>query len=403
MRSLSIVALLFLTACSSSRDSATAPGGSAAPAPVGQGPDDPAPAAPPGSPSAPAGDGGAVDPGTPAVVLSGRFDVAQPSAAKAAWPGARIIARFTGSAVAATFSQTPGPGGDATYVNIVVDDRPPVTQRIMGSSTTLELASGLGAGPHTIEIEKRNEPKYGTLTFHGFQFTGGELLPPPPKKTRRIEFIGDSTIDGYGVDGDRNATCSGSTAPPEFDNARKSVAFHAAKALDAEHHLIAASGKGLARNEDGTTNDLFGTLWTRTLTFLPASTWSFASFVPDVVVISLGGADLADVGGGNYALPGDFPAKYAAFVADVRARYGPGPHVFLTVWSQIKNHNGARQALESALDGVADPASKIYRFSFPEAVLVTDETGCQFHANDAHHQAMAGLLAAEIRAKTGWQ
>lgn len=345
-----------------------------------------------------------VDAGTPAVLFAGRFDATDPAARKTAWPGARIVARFTGSAVSATFSQAAGSDGDGTYVNVVVDDGAPTVLRVTGTSTTLALASGLGAGSHTIEIEKRTEANFGTLTFHGFTFTGGALLPPPARKTRRIEFISDSTMDGYGVDGDRRTTCAGGVAPPQYNDARKSAAYLTAKLLDAEHHLVAASGKGVARNENGSTTELFGDLYPRTLPQVPSSTWAFATFVPDVVVLSVGGSDFATVGGGNVGLPGNFGAKYAALVADMRARYGAGPHVFLTVWSQIKTYNNARQVMTSALDGVANPSAKVHRFSFPESPDVdANETGCQYHANFAHNQAMAALLAAEIKSKTGWQ
>jgi hypothetical protein len=109
------------------------------------------------------------------------------------------------------------------------------------------------------------------------------------------------------------------------------------------------------------------------------------------------------VGGGDVGLPGDFQTKYAALVADVRARYGAGPHVFLTVWSQIKDYNQARPELTTALDALQDPATKVYRFSFTESPDVdANETGCQYHANDAHHQAMAAELVTAIKAKTGW-
>jgi hypothetical protein len=288
-------------------------------------------------------------------------------------------------------------------VNVVVDDGAPTTLRVTGSSTNVALASGLAPGMHTIEIDKRTEGQFGTLTFHGFTFTGGALLPPPARKARRIEFLSDSTMDGYGVDGDRRTTCSGGTAPPQYNDARKSAAYFTAKLLDAEHHLVGVSGKGVARNENGGTTELFGDLYGRTLPQVPSLAWSFASFVPDVVVVSVGGADFADVGGGNVGLPGNFGAKYAALVADVRAKYGAGPHVFLTVWSQIKTYNNARQLLTNALDAIANPSAKVYRFSFSESPDVdANETGCQYHANAAHAQAMAGELAAEIKSKTGW-
>ncbi|HEY8074993.1 MAG TPA: GDSL-type esterase/lipase family protein, partial [Labilithrix sp.] len=163
--------------------------------------------------------------------------------------------------------------------------------------------------------------------------------------------------------------------------------------------LLAYSGKGIAKNEDGSTTDVFGDLYARTL---PDSSlaWSFASFTPDVVVISLGGADLGD----TIVLPAGFNSAYGALVDTIRGHY-PAAHIFCTVWSQIKSYNNARQTMSAALQSVISARAsdtKLYYFEFPEANHDTDETGCEYHANEAHHQAMATLLAAQIKTKTGW-
>lgn len=55
---------------------------------------------------------------------------------------------------------------------------------------------------------------------------------------------------------------------------------------------------------------------------------------------------------------------------------------------------------EGNIAAKADP--KISYFQFPEAMVEVDETGCQYHGNEAHHASMATLLTAEIKAKLGW-
>ena len=352
-----------------------------------------------------AGDGGDAE-GPPAVQLVGRFDVTNPAAPRTAWPGGRMVARFTGTAVSTTLSQANGLEGGNSWFNVIVDGVDSGNKiEVTGQNQAFTLASGLAPGVHTIELEKRTEANLGTVTFHGFTFPGGQLLAPPPRPTRRIEFLAESTIDGFGVEGDVNATCMGG-APPQFHNARKSLAAFTAKALGAEHHLLGYSGKGVARNNDGSTNDTFPTLFLRTLPEDAASTWSFASWVPDVVVISLGGTDYLQ---GTNGVPANFQTAYADFVAAIRTRY-PNAHVFLTVWSQIKDLGGnqnVRTALRTVLDAIVTARAgagdtKVHRFQFTEATFPTDETGCYYHANAAHHQAMANELVTEIKAKTGW-
>ena len=354
-------------------------------------------------------DGALPDPGTPAVQFLGRFDTSDPLGPKTAWPGSRIVASFDGTNVSVTITQTNGFSGGPTYFNTIVDGVLKDVFSIAGTQT-VALAAGLAAGAHTIEIEKRTEAPFGTVRFDGFTFAGGAgLLPPPARLARKVEVLGDSTIDGYGVDGDRNVTCTMGAAPAMYNDVRKSVSWKTASTLGAELNLMAYSGKGLARNEGvgAGVGDTFGTVYGRTLPDVVGA-WTFASYVPDVVVVSLGGADYSgDLPNGS---PGSFPAgfatAYAQLVTDIRARYGAAPHVFLTVWSQHKTYNNVRLTVGAAIDSViaARPAGeKTYKFVFPESANAdVNETGCQYHANAQHHTDMAVLLAQEINAKTGW-
>lgn len=363
-----------------------------------------------GGPGAEGGDGATVteggtdgatnDGGTPAVQLLGRFDTSDPAGPKTAWPGSRIVARFDGTDVTVTLTQTNGFSGGPTYFNTVVDGVVTDTFSVTGTQQ-IALAAGLAAGTHTVEIEKRTEAPFGTVRFEGFVFAGGAgLLPPPARLAHKIEFLGDSTIDGYGVDGDRDVTCPGGTAPPVYNDVRKSVSWKTASGVGAELNLMAYSGKGIARNEGGGVADLFPSVYARTLPDV-AGAWNFASFVPDVVVVSLGGADYS--GDPNGTFPGTFTTAYAQLVADIRARYGAAPYVFLTVWSQHKGYNNVRQVIGGAIDAViaGRAGEKNYKFVFPEAPGAA-ETGCQYHANDQHHTDMAALLVQEIKDKTGW-
>lgn len=354
-----------------------------------------------------AGADGAAPP-TPAVQLVGRFDTTDAAGPRTAWPGSRIIARFDGTEVSVKLTQTDGFSGGPTYFNVVVDGA--VTNVIPVAGTqTVALANGLAAGTHTVELEKRTEAPFGTVRFEGFTFGGGAgLLAPPARLKRRIEFLGDSTIDGYGADGDRNVNCLNGSAPPQYNNVRKSIAWKTAAAVSAELHLVGYSAKGVARNEDGQTNGLFPTVYARTLPDV-AGPWNFASYVPDAVVVTLGGSDYSGDGNGPPfgTFPGNFAAAYAQLVADIRANYGAAPYVFLTVWSQHKAYNGVRAAITSAVTSTVAgrPAGeKTYSFVFPESANPdTNETGCQYHANEAHHAAMSALLVTELKAKiAGW-
>lgn len=396
--------LVLLAACSSDKDSSsskndTHPNGSGSSEQSGT----------PGSPSGPGTPNANGDPasgeesGEPAVQFIGRFDASQ---SETAWPGGRIVARFSGTSANAIVSQVPGSGAGYSWLNVIVDGQPTKKVEVMGTSQQIALASDLPAGIHVVEIEKRTEPNAGSIAFERFEFpNGGTLLAPPARKTRRIEFLSDSTIDGFGIEGNLTTTCNNGTtgAPVSLDNVRMSTSFTTASLLDAEPHVIAYSGKGVVRNEAGVTGEAFPALYVRTLPDVANSTWDFSSWTPDAVVISLGGTDL---GPGN--LPDGFQNAYDALVTSIRGRH-PNAHIYMTVWSQIKDlgdGQNLRTLLRSALDGIkaAHPSdTKLHVFAWKEADYVRDETGCAYHANEEHGLETGQELAPVIANDLGWK
>jgi hypothetical protein len=347
------------------------------------------------------GDGGPVV--TPAVQLIGRFDTTDPAGPRFAWPATRIIANFDGTGVSVKLTQTPGfIAAEPTYFDVVFDGVVGTPFTVMGNQI-IDLASGKPPGKHTVEIMKRTEANFGTVRFEGFTFTGGSgLLAPPAPLARKIELLGDSTIDGYGIEGDFSTTCMGG-APPQYDEARKSVSWLTAVGLGAELHLMGYSGKGVARNEGGSVTETFPVIYARTLPDVAGSAWTFSSWVPDAVVVALGGADYS--GDPNGTFPANFRSTYATLVGDIRTRYGASTYVFLTVWSQYKTYDGVRQEIIGAIDDAIagrPAAEKNYKLILPEADFTTDETGCQLHGNEAHHAAMAANLVGQIKGITAW-
>ena len=95
----------------------------------------------------------------------------------------------------------------------------------------------------------------------------------------------------------------------------------------------------------------------------------------------------------------------SSLLGTIRAHYA-NAHVFATVWSQIKDLGppNSRTAMANALGSIIDARRatdpKMHFFAFPQSNDPdVNETGCYYHANAAHHQAMANLLIAEITAQ----
>ena len=347
-------------------------------------------------------EGGSMDP--PSVRMVGRF---APDGTNAyfAFPGSKLIARFNGTDATVTFSQTDGFSVGHSWFNLTVDGVAQAPFEVNGTSIAYDVAKNLPAGIHTVELEKRTEANLGVVHYEGFTFgNGGTLLSPPARPTRRIEVLSDSTVDGFGVEGSRIAgsanDCMGGD-PANYNNAAKGTGEVAAASLNAESFLIAYSGKGLTVNESAGDNLYFPALYTRTLPDQAGSTWSSASWTPDAVVLSIGGTDFD----GKTSTPAGFDAAYGGLVDTIRANY-PQAWIFLTVWSQIKDDTiPTRTAMKNALNAIVAERpgdTKLDVFTFPEANVDVDETGCEYHGNATHEANMAALLVTEMKSKIGW-
>lgn len=368
------------------------------------------------------GDGGAdatvdaaPDAGPPRVVFLGRFDESVAGSATVSWPASRIIARFSGTAVSATFSdamlyQDYGP----TRWEVIVDGvstmvlsltRPPAP--MPPTDATYTLASGLAAGAHTVELVKLTESSVGVSTFKGFTFPGGALLPPPLPKPRHMEFLGDSASNGYGVEG-ATPSCAFTSAT---ENANLAYPALIAKDLGADHHNLSASGKGVLRNYYRPDTEVFSVIYPRTLPFTGGSAWDFTQYTPDVVWMTLGGNDY-DVF--NNDPPPDFNAfqtKYGELVTLVRSKH-PNAHIFCAVATSLSDtypvgYNAYTNVKTAVGNVVAAKSSggdaKVHFFEFTRAVTATDLTGCGYHPNAAKHRAMADEAIAFIKSKVaGW-
>lgn len=354
-------------------------------------------------------------PDVPAVQLVGRFDMRDGAGPRCAWPGCRVVARFSGTRVSVKLREileTWMDGGPSEW-DISVDGhwQSKIVTDATGAPHDYVLAEGLNDGPHTVEIYKRSEAHDGTTQFLGYDFGGGKLLPPPPRKARRIELIGDSVSSGYGVAG-VGPLCAGANYAAKYQNFRLSMGARLGELVDAEVAGTVFAGKGVAKNVWTADKETMPVLYPRALPDDVASTWDFSRFVAEVVIVMLGGNDFApgapvDLGP---ATPGEFMQAYAAFVGTLRASY-PAAHLFLTVappLSDLDPPGGlARTNVVAGVKAVAAQRNaagdaRVYTFE-PAPGDASEHTGCEGHGNPQFHQRVAGELAAEITAKVGWK
>jgi hypothetical protein len=343
----------------------------------------------------------------PAVRFVGRADDADPLGPKFAWQGSRAIARFSGTEVTVTLKDTAGLfGGTPSYFDVQVDGVWLTPIMLTAGTSTYTLATGLAAGTHTVELYKRTEPYLGVTQFLGFAFPGGgRLLAPPPAPTRRIEFLSDSTVNGYGVEG-LGPDCPGG-APALTHNSRRSMPQLVADAVSADLVLLAYSGKGITKNESPGDTEVFDRLYGRTLPEDVASVWNFTKYTPDLVVSVLGGTDYSPPTAAN---PAVFAQKYDAFVGRIRANY-PLAQIVLAVGPQLSDDFpvgfNTRSRVKNTMMGIVNTRTgngdtRIHLFEFPESTNPALVTACYYHANATFHQQMATAFLPFVKAKTGW-
>jgi lysophospholipase L1-like esterase len=262
------------------------------------------------------GTGGVGGGGGPAVELEdlhyyGRWNLAQQGKAITVNSGSHITAKFTGTAISAKFD-TSGNGNIPT-VTIEVDDAAPVEKEI---AATLELASGLGAGEHTItlfvrgmnEFEARwSPPLVSATTFLGFMVTGGALVPSARPERLKMEILGDSITEGVALHATGPA---GQNTPSWRTDGPRGYAALTARQLNAEWRQVGFGRQGITIGGNGgvpKAGDAFNWFYEG----VARDDWQ-----PDLVVINQGTNDcFNNVDGPTFA------SAYRSFLEVVRAAY----------------------------------------------------------------------------------
>jgi lysophospholipase L1-like esterase len=327
--------------------------------------------------------GGDSGPVASAVVhFYGRFDARDPTLPACSWTYCGFGVRFSGTGVDVELSGAGGIG-----FQTLVDGMPAERFVTDGgewtwqeSATVYAAAEGLAPGEHFVEVRREPEGMFGETRFHAFvPAAGGELLPSPPRFARRLEVIGDSISAGYG-----NTGCPFSAATEDGFAVYGPVA---ARALDADIHVEAYSGRGLARNYDGSTDGLLPELYGLAIPEDDTSIWDHGAWTPDAVVVNLGTNDF------NAGVdPGVYVTAYVGFVNRLRG-YFPNALILCAV-------NGAGDAFSTPIDQVLTAVgdARVQKINLDSP----NWSGCDGHPNVVADQAMAGVLVARLQQELGW-
>jgi hypothetical protein len=307
------------------------------------------------------------------------------------WPGIYFEARFRGSRLALPFDDA------FDRYELLIDDDPAIVLDRPGKRVV--WVTGLSAGEHAVRLQKVTESTGSIGRFGGF-FAEAPTQPAPVRgRTRQIEFIGDSSMTGYGDRSDK----PGCTPEELRDRTDTQQAYPAlvARHFGADYQINAISGRGLVRNYAGFAPGLaMANVYSRTL---PSRTESYSdpAWQPQIIVVKLN-ADF--VGGppkagekwaGWGALASDYLQAFGRFVAML---HGRTPRATILIWwfdAQPGAGPGDLALINQGRLMIADAAAQVglNALAFlPMAPLLGANDACDHHPNLADHKRTAEWL-----------
>ncbi|MHA6718884.1 SGNH/GDSL hydrolase family protein [Sphingomonas sp. RS6] len=313
------------------------------------------------------------------------------------WPGIYAEAAFRGPRVVLRFDDA------LNDFRVTIDDLPPIAIPRPGRHDV--TIAGLADGDHRIRLDKVNESPQPAL-FGGMFVAPGHALPAPPARRRQIEFIGDSSMTGYGT---RSAerVCTPQQVRDTTDTPDAFAAI-AARHFDADYQVNAVSGRGLVRNYSGTAPD--GTMLRLASRRFPAEATPYVdrAWRPQIVMLKLQ-ADF--VGFRPDARWPDMAAVAAGYVdghrrlfAELHAR---APDAVVILWwfdaaAMPPAQVTAIREMEVGIAAAAREAGLRDLLFLPFSTTGYAQNGCHSHFGLAEQRRVADWLIAAIDTHPGF-
>ena len=327
------------------------------------------------------------------IVYMGRISHRIPKAVTFTYPGVSIFVNFEGTSL--RMKAKPGSGD----FMVEIDDQLPYRISFTKDDSVLTLAEGLPEGVHRARIMYILEGFELKPVFEGFYVDEGcSLAEAPVLPERRIEFIGNSITCGYGVESnDRNDPFT-----YETENHFYTYAAKTARALNAQHLVVARSGIGIYRNFGAPTSgskDCLPAMYEQVMFTDPTELWDHSLYTPDVVCVNLGTNDTGD---GKYDF-GLLTDGYRKFVSHLRDIY-PKAKIVLLSGSMLsgKPLDDVKRAMDTVVSERKQAGdSEVYRFDMSPQTGALGY-GANWHPSMRQQQKMANELTAYLKELMNW-
>lgn len=329
----------------------------------------------------------------PLIEYTGRIDFTDPLAPRFSYSGVSVRAAFQGKSIAIKLKDD----GSQNFYNVLIDHS--VVKRIQTISglQTYSISTTLNDTIHEVEIFKLTELSFGKTQFCGFVLEDGKsLVELSDKRSRMIEFIGNSITCGYGNEG-----ANGERFGPTTENHYLTYAGYTSRNFNARHLAVCKSGIGIYRNYGGPVegnSDNMTNYYQRIFLYDAAPLYNFAQ-KPDLVCIDLGTNDFSTSQGDSAR----YVSKYFELIRTIQQKYN-SMDILCLIGPMMGGNDLIR--VKRYLTFVADSASKYNKgkVSFFELSAQTGNLGIgiDWHPTVAQHLQNSRELTAYISKLKGW-
>lgn len=317
----------------------------------------------------------------------GRWDMSDSLHPRYSWPGVYLYAEFNGTSVGVKLDD------HTNYFNVYIDGKfHSVFHGTKQGDAEYLLARNLENTRHTFLFSRRNITLGEVYSFSGIVLdSNATLLPPRPKPSRKIEFIGDSFTAAESNEATEQELAWEARFP--VTNIDKGFAPLIARHFHAQYTTTCRSGSGMVCDWQGNRNESVPIRFNQTLMDTSEPKWNFKQWIPDVVVICLGLNDHSGLKDKNGNVSAEnsvvFRKAYHEFINTVRTVYPNVKIVAVAAFPEWIRANVKQVVDEEKKSGKQD-VYYTYFDEFPGGYVANG------HPTVATHQKMADQIIAAM-------
>ncbi len=300
--------------------------------------------------------------------------------------GFEICARFESDVDIELYLTKEKEGCDSVYFTVYIDgERLRERYGVSVGKSVLHIDMPKENGACVLRVVKQSESNYNLCEVRAISFKG-ELLSPPARKEKYIEYIGDSLSCGMGVLGRKGVELPQTTL---WEDVTQGYTYTSAQSLDVDYSIVSESGIGIAGSWFDPLIDFYSAYsYKRDKTVK----YDFAR-VPDLIVINLVTNDFylnCDLGICSLE---EVEQKTVEFIELVRASYGRQIPI-LWVGRFMKLGDSYVDAVDRAISKIGGEEAKIFRLDVP-----TCAGGAHGHPDIEGHKIACEHVVNYVREK----